>query len=45
MGALFKLDELAEACAADGSYEFMFVGSPYRLTHATASPLNPIVIK
>jgi kynurenine formamidase len=45
MGALFQLDELADACAADGTYEFLFIGSPYRLTNATGSPLNPIAIK
>ena len=45
LGALFQLDELAQACARDGTYEFLFVGPPYRLTHGTGSPVNPLAIK
>jgi len=45
MGALFQLDELANDCQADGIYEFLFVASPYRLTHGTGSPVNPMVLK
>ena len=45
LGALFQLDELAAACARDGKYDFLFVGSPYRLTHGTGSPVNPLAIR
>ena len=45
IGELFKLDGLAEACAKDGVYEFMFVAVPLNLTNATASPLNPQAIR
>lgn len=39
------LDELAEACAADGVYEFLFVGGPLNLINATGSPASPLAIK
>ncbi len=45
VGKLFQLDELAEACAADGVYEFLFIAPPMRLTHATGSPTCPLAIK
>jgi len=45
LGKLFRLDELAEACAADGVYEFLFIAPPMKLTHATGSPTNPLAIK
>ena len=45
IGELFDLEKLADACAADGVYEFLFVASPLNLTNATASPINPIAIK
>ena len=45
LGALFQLDELAEACARDRRYDFLFVGPPYRLTHGTGSPVNPLAIR
>ncbi len=45
LGALFQLDELAAACARDGRYDFLFVGPPYRLTHGTGSPVNPLAIR
>ena len=45
LGALFQLDELAEACSLDGRYDFLFVGPPYRLTHGTGSPVNPLAIR
>ena len=45
LGALFQLDELAQACAGDGRYDFLFVGPPYRLTHGTGSPVNPLAIR
>lgn len=45
MGELFQLDEIAEACAADRIYEFLFIAQPMKLTNATASPINPLVIK
>ncbi len=45
VGKLFQLDGLAEACAADGVYEFMFVAAPMKLNNGTGSPTNPLAIK
>jgi kynurenine formamidase len=44
-GDLFYLSELAEACAADGVYEFLFVAQPLNITNATGSPVSPLAIK
>jgi hypothetical protein len=45
VGELFDLDYLAEDCAEDGAYEFLFVASPLPIVNAVGSPLNPIAIK
>ena len=45
VGEIFALDELSEACAADGVYEFLFVGPPLPFTGAVGSPLNPVAIR
>ncbi|MPZ24318.1 MAG: cyclase family protein [Dehalococcoidia bacterium] len=45
LGEMFALDELAEACAEDGTYEFLLVAPPLPLTGAVGSPLNPVAIK
>ncbi len=44
-GDLFYLDELAEACASDGVYEFLFVAQPLNIINATGSPVSPLAIK
>jgi kynurenine formamidase len=38
------LDELADACAAEGRWDFLFVVSPLVLERGTASPVNPIAV-
>ncbi len=45
VGEIFALDELADDCARDGIYEFMFVAPPLPITGAVGSPVNPIAIK
>jgi len=45
VGEIFDLDPLAEDCAKDGVYEFMFCGPPLPFTRAVGSPLNPMAIK
>jgi kynurenine formamidase len=45
MGEIFKLDELAKACAGDRVYEFMFVAPALPITGAVGSPVNPIAIR
>ena len=44
-GEIFDLDALAEHCAADGVYEFMFAAPPLPLTGASGSPLSAVAIK
>lgn len=45
LGELFVLDELADACAADGRYTSMFVGSPLNLPGGVGSPGNAVAIR
>jgi len=45
IGDLFDLEELAADCAADGVYEFLFVGQPLNILFGTGSPVNPLAIK
>lgn len=45
MGEMFYLKELAEDCAADKTYEFLFAGPPLVITGGTGSPINPLAIK
>ena len=45
IGEIWDLDALAEDCAADGQYDFLFVGPPLMVPGAVGSPLNPQVIK
>lgn len=45
IGELWKLDELAVDCAADGVYEFMLTAKPLNLVGGVGSPPNAIAIK
>lgn len=45
LGELFQLDSLADECAADGSYEFLFVAVPLYVVGGVGSPANAIAIK
>jgi hypothetical protein len=45
VGEIFDLEPIADDCAADGVYEFMFCGPPLPFTRAVGSPLNPMAIK
>jgi len=45
VGEIFNLAELAEDCAGDGRYEFMFVAPALPITGAVGSPVNPLAIK
>ena len=44
-GEMFQLEELAEACADDGEYAFLFCAPPLPITGAVGSPINPLAIK
>ena len=39
------LEDLADDCAKDGQYDFLFVGAPLKIVGGTGSPVNPIAIK
>jgi hypothetical protein len=45
MGEIFYVKELAEDCAADGVYEFLFCAPPLPISKAVGSPINPMAIK
>lgn len=38
------LEPLAQACAEEKRYEFMFVASPLKVSRGTGSPANPVAI-
>ena len=39
-----RLEPLAEACAEEGTYEFLLTVNPLNIRGATGSPVNPIAI-
>ena len=45
VGEIFVLGELAEDCASDQRYEFMFVAPALPITGAVGSPVNPLALK
>ncbi|HEY3480855.1 MAG TPA: cyclase family protein, partial [Streptomyces sp.] len=45
IGELWKLDELAEDCAADGVHEFLLTAKPLNLTGGVGSPPNALAVK
>jgi kynurenine formamidase len=45
IGEIFNFEALVEDCAEDGSWEFLFVGLPLKLTGAVGSPLTPLAVK
>jgi kynurenine formamidase len=44
-GQNWFLDELADACAADGRYGFLLDATPLPLTNALGSPVNPVALR
>ncbi len=45
IGEMFDMEALADDCAADGVYEFMFVAPPLTVTGSVGSAINPQAIK
>lgn len=49
LGVVFNeivwLKDLAESCAADSQYTFLFAGAPLKLVYGCGSAVNPIAIK
>jgi kynurenine formamidase len=44
-GQNWFLDELADACATDGRYDFLLDATPLPFTHALGSPVNPVALR
>lgn len=44
LGEIWWLEELAEACAEEGRWEFLLSAAPLNVTNASGSPLNPIAV-
>jgi kynurenine formamidase len=45
LGEMFDLEQLAADCAADGRWEFLFTGTPLKLTGCVGSPVTPLAVK
>jgi hypothetical protein len=45
LGECWKLDDLAEACATDGRYEFLLTAKPLNITGGVGSPANAMAAK
>ena len=45
LGEMFDLDQLAEDCAGDRTWEFLFSAPPLKVTGGIGSPLNPLAVK
>jgi kynurenine formamidase len=39
------MEDLAEACAADGRYSFFYAAAPLKVVGGTGAPVNPIVVR
>ena len=39
------LDDLADACAADGRWTFLYAAAPLKVVKGTGAPVNPIAIR
>lgn len=42
---LLQLDELADDCANDSQYTFLYTAAPLRIVAAAGAPVNPVVVK
>jgi kynurenine formamidase len=45
LGELFALDALADACEADGRYDFLLSAPPLPLVGSVGGPVNPIALR
>lgn len=39
------LDDLADACAADNRWTFLYVAAPLKVVGGTGAPVNPVAIR
>lgn len=45
LGEMFYLEDLAQACAADGQWVFLLAAPPLKVKGGLGSPLNPLAVK
>jgi kynurenine formamidase len=45
LNEILYLEELADACADDGIYEFLFTAAPLNVERGSGAPINPVVLK
>jgi kynurenine formamidase len=45
IGEMWDLDALAEACVADGCYDFFLTAAPLKVTGAVGAPVNPVAVR
>jgi kynurenine formamidase len=45
LGEMYNLELLAQACAADGRWDFFFTAQPIAIKNGIGSPTNPIAIR
>ena len=45
LAEILSLDKLADDCAADGQWDFLYSAGPLKVWNGTGSPVNPIAIK
>lgn len=45
LGEILDFEELAEDCAEDGVWEFLFCAPPLKVTNGVGSPINPLAMK
>jgi hypothetical protein len=45
MGKIVNLREIANVCAENGVYEFLFCATALPIMEAVGSPINPIALK
>jgi len=42
---LCRFDKLADDCAADGQWDFLYAAAPLNVVNGSGAPVNPVVIK
>ena len=45
LGEIFNLEDLADACAADGRYEMFVSAPPLRIPGTAGAPPGPVAVR
>jgi hypothetical protein len=45
LSEIVALDKLADDCAEDGQWDFLYSAGPLKIWNGTGAPVNPVVIK